>query len=183
MGGDSASVLVVEDEDALAELFVNVLSEEYDTSRAANGSEALSKLDEDIDVVVLDRRMPDISGDQTLDEINARGLDCRVAMVTAVDPDFDVIEMGFDDYLTKPVSPDDLRSTVDRLLALDAYEEKYQELSSKLVKRNILQVEKSKTELAQNDRFARLQERIDQLERELEEMQSEADFDERLLPS
>jgi DNA-binding response OmpR family regulator len=104
-------------------------------------------------------------------------------MVTAVDPDFDVIEMGFDDYLTKPVRPDDLRSTVDRLLALDAYEEKYQELSSKIVKRNILQVEKSETELAQNDRFAQLQARIEQLERELEEMQSEAEFDERLLPS
>ena len=183
MGGDGASVLVVEDEDALAKLFANVLSEEYDVSRAANGAEALSKLDEDVDVVVLDRRMPDISGDQALDEINARSLDCRVAMVTAVDPDFDVIEMGFDDYLTKPVRPDDLRSTVDRLLALDAYEEKYQELSSKIVKRNILQVEKSETELAQNDRFAQLQARIEQLERELEEMQSEAEFDERLLPS
>jgi CheY-like chemotaxis protein len=34
--------------------------------------------------------------------------DGQVAMVTAVEPDFDIIEMGFDDYLQKPVSADDL---------------------------------------------------------------------------
>jgi DNA-binding response OmpR family regulator len=183
MGGDSATVLVVEDETALAELFEGVLSAEYDVRRAANGSEALSKLTADVDIVLLDRRMPDISGDQALDEIDSRGIECRVAMVTAVDPDFDVIDMGFDDYLLKPVQPDDLRETVERLLALDDYEQKYQELSSKIVKRNILQVEKSESELARSDRFRALVERIDELETELEQLEADEGFDDRLLPS
>jgi DNA-binding response OmpR family regulator len=184
MGGDErATVLVVEDEDNVADLFENVLSEEYHVRRAANGGEALSKLDDGVDVVLLDRRMPDISGDQALDEIEARGLNCRVAMVTAVDPDFDVIDMGFDDYLSKPVRADELRETVERLRRLDTYEQKYQELSSKIVKRNILEVEKTETELTANERFRQLQARIEELETELERLESEEEFDERLLPS
>jgi DNA-binding response OmpR family regulator len=175
-------VLVVEDEPEVGELFETMLSE-YDVQRAHNGGEALATLDDSVDVVLLDRRMPDISGDQVLEEIDARGIDCRVAMVSAVDPDFDVIDMGFDDYLSKPVRADQLRETVERLRALDAYEQKYQELSSKLVKRNILEVEKTPAELEESARFRELQARIEELEAELDEMQAEAEFDERLLPS
>lgn len=184
MGGDErATVLVVEDEDSVADLFETVLSASYDVRRAANGGEALSKLDDSVDVVLLDRRMPDVSGGQTLDEIESRGLGCRVAMVSATDPDFDVIDMGFDDYLSKVVRPDELRATVERLLSLDTYEQRYQELSSKLVKRNILEVEKEEAELADNDQFRRLQSRIEELEAELERLEAEVEFDERLLPS
>jgi len=59
-------------------------------------------IDETVDVVLLDRMMPGMSGQEVLAAIRERGLDCRVAMVTAVDADFDVIEMGFDEYLGKP---------------------------------------------------------------------------------
>lgn len=179
---EQANVLVVEDEEQLADLFESTLALEYSVQRAKNGGEALDKLDDSIDVVILDRRMPDISGDQVLEEIDGRGLDCRVAMVTAIDPDFDVIDMGFDDYLTKPVRPDQLRETVDRLLALDEYEKLYQELSSKLVKKNILEVEKTPAELEESERFSELTARIDEIEAELEEMKAESEFDERLLP-
>ena len=185
MGGgvDTPTVLVVEDEDQLGDLFESALAAEYTVERADNGGEALAKLDDSVDVVVLDRRMPDISGDQVLEKIDSYGIDCRVTMVTAVDPDFDVIDMGFDDYLTKPVRPDQLRETVERLLALNEYEAKYRELSSKLVKKNILEVEKTPAELDESDRFAELQARIDELEAELESMQTKAKFDERLLPT
>jgi DNA-binding response OmpR family regulator len=181
-GPAETRVLVVEDEPEVGDLFETMLSE-YAVQRAHNGGEALATLDDDIDVVLLDRRMPDISGDQVLEEIDSRGIDCRVAMVSAVDPDFDVIDMGFDDYLTKPVRAEGLREAVERLRALDEYEQKYQELSSKLVTKNILEVEKTPAELEESDRFRELQARIEELEAEPDEMQAEAGFDERLLPS
>ncbi len=45
-----------------------------------------------------------MSGDEVLDTIAERGIDPAVVMVTAVDPDFDIVEMPFDEYLTKPVT-------------------------------------------------------------------------------
>jgi len=185
MGVGSTSdttVLVVEDEPEVGALFERMLSE-YDVQRAATGGEALAHLDDSTDVVLLDRRMPDISGDQVLEEIDARNIHCRIAMVTAVDPGFDVIDMGFDDYLSKPIRPDEIRETVERLRTLDEYEQTYRELSSKLVKKNILEVEKAQSELEESERFAQLQSRIEELEAELDEMKTESELDERLLPS
>lgn len=181
--GSGVTLLVVEDEDEVAELFVTVLAPQYDVERAASGGEALAVLDESYDIVLLDRRMPDISGEETIEAIESRDITCRIAMITAVEPDFDVIDMGFDDYLVKPVDSTVLLETVERLLALDEYEETYQELSSKLVKRNILEVEKPQTALAESEQFQQLTERIEQLQRRLDEMESDREFDERLLPT
>ena len=59
--------------------------------------------------------VPVVSGNEVLAETEERGLPCRVAMVTAVDPDFDIIDMGCDDYLVKPIARADLLDVVDRL--------------------------------------------------------------------
>lgn len=50
-------------------------------------------------------------------------------MVTAVDPDFDIVEMSFDDYLTKPVGRDHLVDATDEMLARDAYDDDLQHTS------------------------------------------------------
>lgn len=185
MGGtdtDAATVLVVEDEESVAELFETVLSREYDVERVADGNAALDRLNDDIDVVLLDRHLPELSGDTVLEHIQSSDIDCRVAMVTGVDPDFDVIDMGFEDYLVKPVENQELVDTVDRLLALDAYQELQQELGAKLVKKNVIEAEKEPEELADHDEFQQLQTEIEELESELDAMEAEQEFDERLLP-
>jgi DNA-binding response OmpR family regulator len=167
-GGADAHATVPVVEDQLGDCFESVLTSPYTVERAENGGGALSGLDDTVDVVLLDRRMPDISGDRVPGRIDSHSIDCRVAMVTAVNPDFDVIDMDFDDYLTKPVRPETLEETVERLLALNEYGVKYRELSSKLVKKNILEIEKTPAELKDSSRFAELQRRIEQLEAELE---------------
>lgn len=177
-----ATILVVEDEDHVAELFVTVLSKHYDVERASTGQEALDRVDDDIDIVLLDRRMPEMSGDAALEEIQSTDIDCRVAMVTGVDPDFDVIEMGFDDYLVKPVENSELLETVGGLLALDTYQDIQQELSSKLVKKNVIEAEKEPEVLATNQEFQELSSEIAELRDQLEDIEGERDFDERLLP-
>jgi CheY-like chemotaxis protein len=108
----TAQVLIVEDKQPLADMYAEWVGESYAVEVAYTGREALDALDHDIDVVLLDRRLPDIPGDEILSEIGERGIDCSVAMVTAVSPDFDVVSLGFDDYLTKPVSIEELRETV-----------------------------------------------------------------------
>jgi DNA-binding response OmpR family regulator len=123
MSEDSPTVLIVDDESDVADAYAGLLGDAYDCRVAYGGAAALELYGPDIDVVLLDRRMPDISGDEVLQEIREREGSARVAMVTAVDPDFDVIEMGFDDYAVKPVSRAELEATVQRLANCPAYAE------------------------------------------------------------
>ncbi|MFB6188712.1 MAG: HalX domain-containing protein [Halapricum sp.] len=159
-------VLVVDDERGLADLYAAWLSGSYETRVAYGGEEALERLDDDVSIVLLDRRMPGFSGDEVLAEIESRNLDCQVAMVTAVEPDFDIIEMGFDDYLTKPVSQDDLLGTVESLLDRRQYEAALTELFSLVSKKAALVEQKSPEELADNDAYQDLLDRIESLESE-----------------
>jgi DNA-binding response OmpR family regulator len=175
-----ATVLVAEDERHLADLYTDYLSDDYDVVTAYGGEEAVDVLHDptiSVDVALLDRRMPDLSGDKVLADINEQGNDCRVAMVTAVNPGFDIIDMGCDDYLVKPVSRDDLLEVVERLLKLSEYSEKHQQLTSKKLKRNVLEVEKSTAELQRSERFERLTDEIDGLESELSEIGEDLSFE------
>jgi DNA-binding response OmpR family regulator len=166
-GDDQPTVLVVEDERALIELYVRWLEDDYTVLTAAGGEEALEQLNEDLDVVLLDRLMPGMSGDEVLEEIRKRIPDCEVAMVTAVEPDFDVISMGFDDYLTKPVERAELLGTIERLLSRSQFDDIEQELYALSSKQAALQSSKPKEELDENEEFAELQRRIEELRDEL----------------
>lgn len=132
-------ILVVDDEPALTDLYKEWLSDSYTVDTAYNGGQSLDLLNEGLDVVLLDRRMPDLSGGEVLAEIRGRGIDCRVVMVTAVTPDFDVLEMGFDAYLSKPVTEDDLTRVVEQMLERSGYEDQLQEYFSLVSKRATLQ--------------------------------------------
>jgi DNA-binding response OmpR family regulator len=171
----SAKVLVVDDEADVADAYAAQLQLDFDVSTAYSGREALDQLDETVDVVLLDRRMPGISGDEVLETIRERGLDCRVAMVTAVDPDFDIIEMEFDDYVIKPVSREDLYDTIERLLTASDYESTLQEYYALMAKQGALRANKPEAELVDTEEYAELQERIDELGAELD--QTVGDFD------
>ncbi len=169
MGNDSAAatVLVVDDETEVADVYALKLEREYDVRVAYGGQEALEKADDDVDVVLLDRRMPDLSGDDVLAELRDREDDCRVIMITAVDPDFDIIEMPFDDYLCKPVESGDLVGAVEQQFAADAYDDRlaeYYEVTSKLV---LLEAEKTPQELEENEDVAALRDRAERLEAEM----------------
>jgi DNA-binding response OmpR family regulator len=176
MGRDSEAeptLLVVDDEKEVADVYALKLEREYTVRTAYGGEEALEKVDDDVDVVLLDRRMPDLSGDEVLEAIRDRGLDCRVIMITAVDPDFDIIDMDFDDYLCKPVESDDLLTAVEQQLTASEYDERlteYFELTSKLA---LLEAEKTPQELDENEDIAELQARIDALRTEMDETLTE----------
>ena len=165
-----ATVLVVDDEEAVAGAYTAQLDGEYETRTAYGGEEALETVDDGVDVVLLDRRMPDRSGDEVLEIIHERGLDCRVVMVTAVDPDFDIVDMPFDDYLQKPASREELFSAIEQQLAATEYDQRVTEYIEVTTKLGLLEREKSTVELESHDDVERLRERSEKLQSELDEV-------------
>ncbi|MFC4450892.1 response regulator transcription factor [Halorussus aquaticus] len=108
------TVLIVDDNRPLADGFARALPEQYEVLTAYTGAQAREALHEDIDVVLLDRRLPDVSGDQLLEEIRENGYDCRVAVVSANERSGD---LDCDTYLTKPLAGTEVvRQTVSDLL-------------------------------------------------------------------
>ncbi|GAB7093140.1 response regulator [Halolamina litorea] len=168
MSEDLPLVLVVEDESDLADLYAAWLGNSYRVRTAYGGREALENLDAEVDVVLLDRRMPGLSGDEVLDAIGERGIDCQVAMVTAVEPDFDVLQMGFDDYLVKPVAREELLDTVGDLERRSTYDAGVQELFSLASKKALLESEKTDTELDENAEYQELEARLAELREDLD---------------
>jgi len=175
MPPEQSTVLVVDDEQDVADLYSMWLQDEYRVRSAYEGEEALDVLDESVDVVLLDRRMPGQSGDDVLEEIRERDLDCRVVMVTAVKPDFDILEMGFDDYLVKPVSRDDLLETVEQMLTRVDYGEQLQEYYSLVSKKAVLEAEKDPATLEESEEYAELEAEIAQLETQVDDTRDQLD--------
>jgi len=162
-------VLIVEDEPDVAETYRLWLEDRYEVRVARNGDEGLEQLDESVAVVLLDRMMPGLSGDEMLERIREEGLDCRVAMVTAVEPDFDILEMGFDAYLSKPVKSDQLGATVENLLERSEYDSLLQEYYALIEKEATLQSTKTAVELEDSTEYRGLTSRIEELREQLSE--------------
>jgi DNA-binding response OmpR family regulator len=161
-------VLIVDDEDSVADTYALRLQSRYETRTAYGGEEALETVDESVDAVLLDRRMPDIHGDDVLDEIRNRGLTCKVIMATAVDPDLNILEMDFDDYLCKPIFQETLIETLEKHLE-DSDEENAEldEFFAIVSKLSVLEDEKTRAQLEESAEYERLKERADELGKEL----------------
>jgi two-component system response regulator AdeR len=113
------TVLVIEDDPQLNELYSQWLAASFDVKSATDGTEGLSKLDDDVDVVLLDRELPDVSGDTILASQDDRNVDCLVGVVSGIRPDIDTLHMDFDAYLEKPVREGQLERFVNGMLEED----------------------------------------------------------------
>lgn len=162
----AATVVIVDDEKEVADAYALRLRDRYDVITVYGGTAALEVIDDDTDVVLLDRFMPDISGDEVLRKLRDRGTKCRIVMVTAVDPEFDILEMPFDDYLCKPVGRDDFVTAIDQQLRVIAYEKlsQYFELESK---RTVLSATVPAESLADHPEFQATEARAEELESKL----------------
>lgn len=120
-------VLVVEDNPEIRELYEVTLGDRWRLRFATGEAEALDALDDSVAVALLDRELGDGSGDEVLAAIREREMDCRVAMVTGIAPDADVVDMGFDEYLVKPVGLERLRATISGLLLRSTDDERVRE--------------------------------------------------------
>ena len=114
------NILVVEDEPGIARgLLYGLNHEGFITFWAENGKRALELAQEkDIQLILLDIRLPDISGFDVCRQLRAQGKRQPIIMLTASDEEVDKVlglELGADDYVVKPYS---LREVVSRIRAM-----------------------------------------------------------------
>ena len=163
-------VLIVDDDTDVAETYASQLEDQYTVETVYSGEAALEALSPAVDIVLLDRRMPKLSGREVLSTLRERGLETRVAMVTGEEADFDIIEMPFDDYVQKPVTPAALLGTVAHLERCLTYEEQMLEYYALSAKRAALVESKTTEELEASKQFHELEQDIEAAEAELSEL-------------
>ena len=117
---EKKKILVVDDEKGLAKIIhLNLEQDGFEVIEAYNGNQAMDKLRTSLpDLVLLDVMMPDIDGFTVLKMIRQIG-ETPVIMLTAKGETDDVIkglELGADDYVTKPFSPKELTSRIKAVL-------------------------------------------------------------------
>lgn len=153
----SVRILAVDDDPHLLDLYEVWLGDEYDVLLADGGTGALATLDDSVDIVLLDRHMPEMNGDEVLCEIHSRNIDVQVAMVTGVDPTGHILELGVDEYLTKPISRTDIFEVVDGLARRRDYPPDLQEFFGLISLKTALTESK---ELVPVETFEQLEDRL-----------------------
>ena len=114
-------VLVVDDEDRLRETMTRILERGgYVADAAPDGLAALEKLaSQEFDVVILDMKMPGLSGAETFQNILQRGFDVETICLTghvSTEEAMDMIQQGMFDYLLKPAAPTDILKKVEQAI-------------------------------------------------------------------
>ena len=113
MSETTLTVLLAEDNHQLREVYRRILERDYDVVAVEDGAAAVDALGDCVDLLVLDRRMPRMTGDEVLAHVHKAEYDVPVVMVTAVDSHHDI---SVDAYLEKPVRRTTLLDTVERLV-------------------------------------------------------------------
>ncbi|MFB6173146.1 MAG: HalX domain-containing protein [Halobacteriales archaeon] len=156
------SVLVVEDNESVADLYAAWLSDACTVETAYDAAGATEALEERaFDIVLLDRRLPDGGGDDLLPLIRERGEGTQVAMITAVDPDFDIVEKPIDGYVVKPVGEADLYHLVARLAERHTYDADVREYFALAAKKAALEAEKDPDDLEDSEEYEGLREDLE----------------------
>ncbi|MBI4178809.1 response regulator [bacterium] len=118
-------ILVVEDEAKLREIYKETLTEEgYEVVLTDNGRKALTVVrGARVDLIITDIKMPEMHGVEFVTELRNAGFNTPVIMCSAYEQmkdDFDVVNAGIADFLTKPVDIDELVTKVNAILGSPA---------------------------------------------------------------
>lgn len=121
-------ILIVEDEESFSDPLSYLLEKEgFEVTVAADGNEALSVFERDsADLILLDLMLPGMSGTEVCRQVRQRS-NVPVIMLTAKDSEIDKVvglELGADDYITKPFSMREFRSRVKAALRRSSWAQK-----------------------------------------------------------
>jgi len=146
MAAEQVRILVVDDEEVVRNLLQRTLTEAgYDVTTAADGEEALSAVSQgEVEVVLLDIKMPGMSGIEVLGKLTTDWPDICVIVVTAVvdtQTAIEALKMGAYDYITKPFNRDNIVRKVQE--AIEKWNYQLQD------RRRYLQIKENITEQTQ----------------------------------
>lgn len=156
------TVAVVDDEPQICSLYAEWLEPRFAVRQATGGAQALRVIDDSVDVILLDRRMNDFTGDEVLQRLRYRGCEAMVALTTAVEPSMDVINLPFDEYLTKPNTREEVETTVKTLLRRAEYDHRRKRCFSMASKVAALTTNLDEESLSSSSDFKRLQDRLEE---------------------
>jgi DNA-binding NtrC family response regulator len=115
------AILVVDDEPGARQSLEVILEDDYQVVSVGSGQEALQTLQKlPVDLILLDVNMPDMDGLEVLRKIKEQDEEVDVIMVSALNlarKAVDAIKLGAYDYITKPYEPEDILSTVARVVS------------------------------------------------------------------
>lgn len=169
------TVLVVDDEDRVANCYKLFINDAYETRVATGGREAVENLNREVEVVLLDRRMPEMHGHEVLDYIQDEKYGCRVIIISALDPDMEVLNYQFSKYLKKPIVKEELLEAIEQVRMLDRYEALLTEYYQSVEKHSIMKSEFHSSTLEDSDEFQTLEEKITRLQTDIEETLDDLD--------
>lgn len=160
-------VLVVDDEPSIVTLVkFNLEQSGFNVDTAADGKSAVEKSKQNnYDLMVLDIMLPELDGIEVLKELRKTDIDIPVILLTAKDEELDKIiglELGADDYITKPFSPRELTARAKAILrrAVTTEAKIYDETTTKqkdsIIKVGDLEIEEDKYEARQKDKLLEL---------------------------
>lgn len=117
----SQRILIVDDEESIVTLLkYNLEKSSFTTDEAYDGLEAIRKAEtNDYDLIVLDLMLPEMDGIEVCKYLRNNKIDTPILMLTAKDEEFDKVlglELGADDYLTKPFSPKEVVARIKAIL-------------------------------------------------------------------
>lgn len=168
---DIPTVLLVEDDDRKVQLHERWLSA-YDVQTTTSGADARDALDEQVDVVVTDRRLPGVTGEKLAQTVSLREVDCAVVFLSSMPLDAQLLDVPFDDYVRKPSSPEELRTAVENglsLLELDAEQRTIASIERRL---SLFDAELSLEMRTHDERYQRLRKRVGRSEADEPEAQT-----------
>jgi len=133
-------ILIVDDDPGIRESFRLILEEHYELVEAGDGRQAIEIVrTSEVDLVLLDIRLPEMDGIEVLERIKALDDQVEVILVTAVKTVRTAVaamKLGAFDYVTKPFEEDDLLSVVRRALERRSLEREVVFLRSELARRH-----------------------------------------------
>ncbi len=118
---ERAKILIVDDEPLIRDALAFKLTKDgYDVDTAEDGEKAIQKIEsEEYQIIISDIMMPFISGFELVKILKERGTDAPVLMLTSLNSETAVLkafDLGADDFMTKPFSPNELSVRIKKLL-------------------------------------------------------------------
>jgi DNA-binding HxlR family transcriptional regulator len=112
-------VLIVDDDPRQVELLSSWLSAEYDVVTATDGNAAREALDESIDVAILDRHLPDTTGEKIVENARQAGISPPTGFLSSADVSVSATELPADLLLSKPTTRDRVLEAVNTLYRMN----------------------------------------------------------------
>jgi PAS domain S-box-containing protein len=113
------SILIIDDDPGMVESLSIILEEDYEVACALSGAQALETVSgRDFPIVILDLLLPDMDGLEVLRAIRRKAPSCSIIINTGyatIERAVGALNEGADAFLTKPFSPDDLKSAIQKL--------------------------------------------------------------------